>query len=238
MSDSDIVGKIAGENSLSPKTTSDVNIKYDHVYQHNQTDLEFVLKRAARIDYEVFVDDRDLNFRKRDVSQDSGITVIIGDPSAEYALQRFAPRLSSAGLVQEVNVRSWNPDRKEEIIGKATAPQTKLGSKDGPGAANSPFGKKFYYDADVPLKSVEEANALAKSKLEELSLNYITGDALCLGHPNLKAGKVITIKCKDDRFDGKYYITGASHRYQHKSGGSAPGGYTTMLKVRRNAADK
>ncbi len=234
MSDSDIVSKIAGEHSLTAKTTSDVNIKYDHVYQHNQTDLEFILQRAARIDYEVFVDDKDLNFRKRDVSKDSGITLQMKE-DAEYALQRFAPRLSTAGMVQEVNVRAWDPKKREEIIGKATAPQSKLGGTDGGASANSPFGKKFYYDVEIPICTVEEANAIAKAKLEELTMSYITGDAVCFGHPKLKAGIVVTIDLEDDRFKGKYYIIGCSQRYIVEHKGGPKGGYMTALKVRRNA---
>jgi uncharacterized protein len=234
MTDCDIVSKIAGEHSLSAKTTSDVNIKYDHIYQANQTDLEFILQRAARIDYEVFVEDKDLNFRKRDVSKDSGITLQMKE-DAEYALQRFAPRLSSAGQVQEVNVRGWNPVKKEEILGKCTAPGSKLGGTDGPAAANSPFGKKFYYDCDLPITTVAEANAIAKAKLEELTINYITGDAMCFGHPKLKAGIVVTIDVADDRFKGKYYVVGCQQRYinEHKNG--PKGGFMTALKVRRNA---
>jgi uncharacterized protein len=234
MTDNDIVSKIAGEHGLSAKTTSDVNIKYDHVYQHNQTDMEFILRRAARIDYEVFVADKDLNFRKRDVSKDSGITLKMTN-DAEYALQRFAPRLSSAGQVQEVNVRGWNPDKKEEILGKATAPGSKLGGTDGPSSANSPFGKKFYYDCDLPITNVAEANAIAKAKLEELTMNYITGDAVAFGNPKLKAGIVVTVEVPDERFKGKYYIVGCQHRYINEHKGGPKGGYMTALKVRRNA---
>jgi phage protein D len=234
MTDNDMISKIAGENSLSAKTTSDVNIKYDHIYQHNQTDLEFILQRAALIDYEVFVDDKDLNFRKRDLSKDSGIKIEF-DARADYSLQRFSPRLSTAGMVQEVNVRGWNPDKKEEILGKATAPASKLGGTDGPSVANSPFGKKFYYDVGYPVKTVEEANAIAKAKLEELSLNFITGEGVMFGHPKIKAGIVVTIACNDTRFNGKYYITSCSHRYTHENKGGGKGGYLTAFKVRKNA---
>jgi phage protein D len=237
MTAKDIVSKVASDHGLSPKITGDVNIKHDHVYQANLTDFELLLRLGARIDYEVFVEDKSLYFRKRDVGQDSGIKIEM-DTAKEYALQKFAPRLSSAGLVQEVNVRSYNPDKKEEILGKATSPASKLGAKDGPGAAESPFGKVFYYDVDVPLKSVEEANAMAKAKLEELSLNYIVGDGVLFGHPKIKAGIVVNIDCKDERFNGKYYITGCSHRYTHEHKGGGKGGYLTAFKVRRNAAEK
>ena len=37
----------------------------------------------------------------------------------------------------------------------------------------------------------------------------------------------------DQRFDGNYYITGATHKYGHSSSGS--GGYQTVLRLCRNA---
>lgn len=236
MTDGDIVKKIAGEYGLSAKCDSKVNIKHDHVYQHNQTDLEFILQLAARIDYEVLVDNTDLFFRPRDVSKDSGIKLVWANQDSDYVIESFAPRLSSAGLVQEVNVRGWDPAKKEAVVGKATAPATKLGSADGPGAAQTPFSKKFYYDVDIPIATVAEANAIAKAKLEELSLNYITGDGICFGDPTIKVGTVVSLDVKDPRFDGKYYLLGVSHRYTRQE--AEKGGYRTAIRVRRNAAEK
>jgi uncharacterized protein len=236
MTDGDIVKKIAGDYKLTPKCDTKVNIKHDHVYQHNQTDLEFILQLAARIDYEVLVDNSELTFRPRDVSKDTGITIEWANQESDYVIEIFAPRLSSAGLVQEVNVRGWDPVKKEAVIGKATAPAHELGDADGAAAAQEPFSKKFYYDVDIPIGTVAEANAIAKAKLEELSLNYITGEAVCFGDPTIKVGTVVSLKCKDDRFDGKYYLLGVSHRFTRQE--AEKGGYRTVLRVRRNAAAK
>jgi uncharacterized protein len=236
MSDTDIASQIAGQYSLSAKTTSDVNIKHKHVYQHNQTDLEFLLARAARIDYEVLCIDKELHFRKRDTSVDSGFKLELGNLDAQMAIKRFTPRLSTAGLVQEVNVRAWNPLKREIMVGKATAVGNKLGGKDGAAQAQSPFSKVLYYDVDIPCFSVEEANAIAKSKLEEAVLNFITGDVAVIGDAKLKAGIVVTIDITDARFKGKYYVTGCSHRFNKAGkGAGGGGGYITMLRVRRNA---
>lgn len=240
MTDTDIAKKVGQDAGLTVETKGDVTIKYDHVYQHNQTDLEFLLLRAGRINYEIVVEDKKLFFRKRDTSQDSGIEFKWGELAADYCLQRFTPRLTTAGIVQEVNVHGWDPDQKKEVVGKATALANALGAKDGPAAANSPFGKVLHYDVDVPVRSTEEANALAKAKLEEVGMAYITGEAKCVGNPKLKPGIVVKLDCPDTRFKGKYYITGATHRYSQKtgqSGGGGEGGYTTILRVRRNAAE-
>jgi uncharacterized protein len=236
MSDKDIVNDICGRYSLTAKVSGDVNIKYDHVYQHNQTDLEFLLVRAARINYEIYVVDTELFFRKRDTSVDSGKTLTWGAGGAG-SLQRFLPRLTSAGIVQEVHVRGWDPDKKAAIVGKATSLANKMGKDDGPGKAN-PFGKVHYYDVDVPVRNLEEANALAKSKLEELSLSYITGEGQAKGDPELKPGIIVTVACNDTRFGGKYYLTGTTHKYlpKGKGGGSnSNSGYITLLRFRRNA---
>jgi uncharacterized protein len=93
----------------------------------------------------------------------------------------------------------------------------------------------------VPVSSQEEADAIAKALLEDLAMSYIVGEGQCKGHADLKPGIVVTINANDDkRFNGKYYITGCSHRYTHKSGGGGGGpggGYLTNIRVRRNADD-
>jgi len=237
VTDGAIAQQIASDNSLTPEVNGDVNITHEHIYQHNMTDLEFLLQRAARINYEVFVDDTKLKFRKRDVSTDSGIELKFGSGQGDYALQRFCPRLSTAGQVQEVHVRAWKWDSNETIVGKATSLASKLGQTDGPGAANSPWGKKIYYDVDLPVVTQEQADAVAKAKLEELAMNYITGDGVCIGNSSLKPGIVVKVTVGDTRFDGKYYLVGTTQRYSQRSGRGAAGsgGYLTAVRFRKNA---
>jgi phage protein D len=229
MTDKDIITKIAQEYGLTPDIKGDVNIKYDHVYQHNQDDLGFVLVRAARMNYEVLCDNSKLTFRKRDPSVDSGIEL-----EWKKELQKFSARLSTAGQVSEVNVRAWDPTKHKEIVGKATTPSKSLGSEDAWKAAEK-FGAAMWYDVDIPVTTVEAANAIAVSKLEELRMSFITGEGLAKGNPNLKAGITIKIKTGDTRFDGKYYVTSVSQSYAHKSKGGPAGGFRSGFKVRRNA---
>jgi uncharacterized protein len=232
MSDADIIKKICGDNNLTPKVSGSVNTKYDHIYQHNQTNLEFIRLRAARIGYEIFVDDKDLHFRKRDLSKDSGITLDFG-VSGTTVLEKFLPRLSTANQVTEVEVRGWDPHKKESIVGKATSAATKLGDKDGSAAAKDPFGKKLYFDVDVPIFEKEQADNLAKSILEDKLMSYITGEGTAKGIPNLKPGVVITVNVGCERFNGKYYVTAVRHRYLHEG---PDHGFRTHFRVRRNAA--
>lgn len=241
MKDSDIVSQIASDNGLSANADATV-VTHPHVYQHNLTDLEFVRLLAARNGFEVLVEDRTLHFREPEPDADSGVELAINAAGSGIMLKSFAPRLSSAGLVNEVEVRSWNADRKEEIVGRAAASNSPLGTRIGTRAAEV-FGERITFTVDRPVESVEEANKLAEAKLGEILMDYITGDALCIGSAQVKAGIVVKMTVNPDsptdRFNGKYYVVGASHRYSHSgSGGGGDGGgggYVTSLRVKRDA---
>jgi phage protein D len=241
--DSEIAQAIAKANNLSAQA-EDTGVAHKHVYQHNQTDLEFLRLIAARNGFEVLCEDKTLHFRKPRADKDSGVELKINEAGGGVMLKTFSPRLSTAGLVKEVEVRSWNPEKKEEIVARATASNSSLGSRIAPSEAEA-FGSRVTFTVDRPVSSVEEAKKLAEAKLNDILMDFIVGDGLCMGSPDIQAGSVVKIIVNpeqgDDRFNGKYFVTGASHRYSHSNtGGSADGqgggGYVTSIRVRRNAA--
>jgi len=232
-SDQDIVRTVCQGVSLSAKSDSSVTIRHDHVYQHNQTDLDFLHQRAARIDYELVVDDTTLFFRPRKTDRDSGVQLVFGEGDFE----RFRPKLSGARQVNKVIVRGWDPVQKKEIVGEATATAT-LGGQSAPRASGLQGVEMV--SSDRPVHSKQEADALAKGLLKSIQMGYITGDILTAGDPRLKAGVVVTVKVGDDKFNGKYYVVGCRHRFlesSHGLGGSVAreAGYRTFLKVQRDS---
>ena len=92
----------------------------------------------------------------------------------------------------------------------------------------------LYFDVDVPISNAQEANNIAASILADKLMNFITGDGICKGNPDLKPGIIVTANVGCKRFDGKYYITAVKHRYLHE--GSAQG-FRTHFKFRRDAHD-
>jgi phage protein D len=240
-SDNDIVGKICGDHGLQADCGSDVNITYKHVYQHAQTDMEFLRTRAARIGYAVWVEDTKLHFKKLKTDEDSGIEFkMSSNPNEGHRMKRFAPRMSSAGVVKKVTVRAWDPEKKAEIVGEANAKSSRLGQTNAASAANT-FGETKTFIVDQPVASVEQAKAIAEAKLDELSMGYVTGEAECIGNPAYKAGIVVKITVNDekadDMFNGKYMVIGASHVYSPGGAGAGAGGggYNCILKVSRDA---
>lgn len=225
VTDADVVRTIAGENGLVPSPDAGLTVRYDHVFQHNQTDLEFLRQRASRIGYEVLVDDTALLFRR---PVETAPVVLAERPrDGDARLLEFRPRLSSSSSVQKVTVRGWDPVKKEPIAGTAQAPTILLAS--GPNEPGLLFGASVEVDlGDEPLSSVEDAEAVAWA---ELALaNPVSAEAATVGHPALKAGVVVKVAGAGNRFDGKYTVTAVTHRFSQPSGGE---GYRTTMRVRR-----
>jgi phage protein D len=232
VTDADMVDKICSAASLTANYgDSKPTVKYDHVYQHNQTDLEFLRLRAARIGFELFCQDTTLYFRKR-TTKESNIKLTLGATDAGTHLERFSPRLSTANQVSEVRVRAWDPDQKKEIIGSAKPSSSKLGDKVGADIVNKTHSNVLFIDVDVPIFSKEQADKVAASLLEERQMAFITGDAVAAGNPDIKPGVIVEVSVGSKRFDGKYYVVAVRHRYMH----SGPEhGLRTLFKFKRDA---
>lgn len=223
--DSDIASKIAQENGLSTKT-KDSRIVHDYVFQANQTDMEFLLERAKRIQYDLTIDDKTLNFLPVAYADQSILTLKLQDD-----LMEFSSRLSSVGQVGQTTVRGWNPKEKKELIGQATDGNVTAkmgGAKSGAAVAKSAFGAAIGMVTDSPAMTQEEADQIAGAYINTSALRFVTGDGVCPGQTALRAGKVITLDGLGKQFSGQYYVTTVSHR-------CSDGGYTTHFTVRRNA---
>src|SRR5262245_16369509 len=224
--DSDIASQIASSAGLTADA-EDSGVSLKHVYQHNQTDLDFLLQRAGRIGYEVAVDDTTLKFRKRANGSSAAVTLSQGE-----GLLDFRARLSSAGQVTDVFVRGWSTQDKKEVIGHAGASDAASmgGQATGPSAVQSSFGTTERLIADEAIETQAEADQIAKAHLEDAALNYVTGEAVCQGRTDVRPGLVVELKNLGTRFSGSYYVTGVAHRYTKRDG------YMTHFRVRRNSS--
>ncbi len=110
-SDQDIVSSIVGAHGLSAQCGSDPKITHLHVYQHNQTDLEFVRARAARLGFSVWCEDTKLFFDKPKTDQDSGIMLKI-EETGEHQLKAFHARVSAVNVVNKVRCAAGTRRRR------------------------------------------------------------------------------------------------------------------------------
>ena len=224
--DSDIASQIAGEVGLTAETT-DSAVSHDYVLQANQTNLEFLQARARRIQYEVIVQDKTLLFRPASNAESEVLTLTLEDDLLE-----FYPRLSAMLPVSESAVRGWDPKEKKEIVSRARQGDevSKMGGQTTAAVlVENAFGAAVGQISNYPIATQAEADQIAKGRFNHSALGLITGDGLCQGRTDLRAGKVIKVDGVGTRFSGQYYVVNAVHRF------SAQHGYTTHFTVERNA---
>jgi phage protein D len=233
--DQDIASAIASRHQLSALCGSTPKIKHEHIYQPNQTDLEFLLVRADRIGYSVWCEDTKLYFDALKLGADSGLHFVYGRKGKDtLELVSFAARLSNALVVKKVIVRGWNSETKKEFVGEANAKRSPLGSSIAASSLGD-FDAVTTYNVDHPIFSVEEATALANARLAESALSFLTAEAEAMGNTGVKPGIVVKVTVNEananDRFNGKYLVQGCTHRYVVEKTAA----YTTTMRLARNA---
>jgi phage protein D len=222
VTDSDIARRIGAERGLAVEATPTA-VRHAHVLQHNQTDLEFLTQRAARIGYEVAMDDRTLLFRPR---ARPGVPTVVLRRDAE--LVSFFPRLTTMGQTSGVVVQGWDPARPDQQL-RAVVGTDDAGASGSPTAAAGPAAGAVDVGNRTLLRPVAdqaEATALAQALTGTTRPWRIEGEGTCIGRPDVRAGSPVRIDGLGTRFSGTYLVTSAAHTY-------SPGtGYRTHVRVR------
>lgn len=224
---SDIVKMIAGEVGLN--AVVDSTGKYKEVFRKNNNESYqvFIERMRKEMGYEYRIDGRTLYFIKPGDEKREVIVLELGKD-----IIRFNPRIDTGGLVSEVEVRVHNPlDPSKPIVGRARA-----GSERGqePGKKTASQVAKENYQAsklvvsDRGISTKEQADAMARSRLEQISGKMIEGDGECIGIPGIRAGVCMILEKLGERFSGKYYVKGTTHSIDDN-------GYRTRFNVKRNA---
>jgi phage protein D/phage baseplate assembly protein gpV len=218
--DSDLAQKIAVEGGLTPQVDT-TNAVYDHLFQHNQSNLAFLFQRAWRIGFECFVAEGKLHFRKPPTGNAS-VKLKWGED-----LKTFHPRMTLAEQVNEVNVRGWDAEKQSAILGKAQTgnlyPEVQESRKGAEWARS--FGEGKLVIVDQPVISQAEAEALATARLDEISGTFIEAEGLASRRPDIRAGQMVEIEQLGRRFSGTYLVTSSIHIF-------SPEGLRTEFSVR------
>jgi phage protein D len=238
MTDKQIVEKIGQEAGLEVQA-DDTEVQHDYVIQTNQTDLEFVRDRAAKIHYELLVDKKKLIFRKSNEVGGKIYTFVWGHTQAGLGggpntlpLKSFSTTMNTLKPASKVEVRGYDPKNKKEFVahaGKGDETTTMAGSKIGGQVTATAFHKpRQIVQVQVPVASQAEADQHAKALFNNLGLQFITGNASTIGVPDIRSGSVVELQGLGPRFSGQYYIDKATHTI----GGN---GYQTDFTVKRNS---
>ena len=223
---SEIVSKVATEAGLGSEIDV-TSVQHDFLQQSNETDWEFVRRLASMLDYEAFVEGRNLVFQQIPEGGPPPLELEYGENTSNGSATRlhsFYPRASAAQQVKTVVVHGWDPFQKTKIEGRHTIPSSGSGIGIQRSGADA-FGDATLRIADAPVATQSEATDLARSVSAYLAGSFVSAFGTCEGHPEIKAGTVLNIKGLGADFNGKYRVSSVTHVY------GGPTGYQTTFEA-------
>lgn len=234
VTDSEVAQQIASRLGLdfTPNPAGDEK-RYDYLLQDNQYDIIFLMERARRIGYALFVEEKGSNGQSQKPRLIFEPSTKVRRPTYELRYGRslidFKPDLTTANQVGEVTVRGWDRLNKRKIEVTATRADIAVkgvGAAGGQAAIEQSFNQRKEVIATKPVETAEEARTLAVRTLEENAKDMVKGTGATIGLPDLRAGSVVMIDGAGTRFSGRYFVTGTTHAI-------GDGGYTTQFECRR-----
>ena len=224
MTDSGIASQIAAEAGLAAQA-DDTVVRQDYVIQSNQSDWEFLRRRAALIGYEIFVRDRVLHFRWPPSAAEPAVRLSLGSDITE-----FSPRLSTLALDSEVVVRGWSVLHKQAVVATTDAAPGAAGRPAGTDTTRQAFGAASAAVLGQAAREQAGADLMASGQFNTMALTYVEGEVTGHGRPGLQAGTVVDISGAGQTFSGPYYVTSVTHTVTPEHG------YQTSFTVQRSAA--
>lgn len=229
MTDSDVASEICQRLGVDIDANGQGEEKLKYLFQDNQFDIIFLMERAHRIGYDIFIKERDnqkplLTFKKSTQERRTAYSLTYGK-----SLIEFQPELTTNNQVGKVIVRGWDPVLKKKIEVTATRDEIEtkgVGAEGGQQDIDKSFKDKAEIIATKPVESEAEGRILAKEILEGIAKDMVKGNGSTVGLPDLRAGVVLQIDGLGKRFSGRYFVTGSTHTI-------ADGGYTTQFECRR-----
>lgn len=219
--DSQIVSQIAEEIGLKPSVDA-TSERTEPRVQNYITNLAFLEELAEANGYFLWVGGDTLYF-KRESPAPNTIQLEWGK-----TLMNFSPRLSTAGQVNMVEVRGWDPIQKQSFsvrVQRSGASTAELAPTGQQQIAQGAGGRSERIITDAPVSSAEEAQSYAENVLSQQQQGLITGSGASVGQPDMRVGTELELS-GIGRFNGTYVV----EQVTHTVGGS---GYQTTFQVRK-----
>ena len=178
------------------------------IEQHNQSDYDFVVSLAKRLNYLFYVVAGKVYFVSYKKFTDSLLTV---EPGA--SLRRLRREVTLSGQVKSVTVRNHNAEDADKPFESKATSVTAVGGGKKTGADSS----KLINDTmskivvDNSIRSQAEATARAEALLNEMSMGFLTGSMEIVGLPSVVPGHMVTLAGINSDFNRDYFITRVTH---------------------------
>jgi phage protein D len=224
--DSDVVSLVAKDYNLATviQTTGE---QHAQVEQNQESDADLLKKLAERNYFKYYVDEQGtLHFAEPNNKAPGVVTLSWGE-----SLLSFKPEANLAAQVSAVEVYGWDPNSKQAIVGKARA-----GEESGKDPSRNTGGQRIrralnrdaVLQVRQPVFTQAEATRRAQAILDDHAKNFLTGDAECIGLPDLRPDMNITLGNLGAPFSKTYYLQEATHKVDGN-------GYRTTVKVQETS---
>lgn len=219
MSLDDVIRQVARDAGLQ----ADVNVSSASGtwYQHNESDLAFLLRLLGPHDVAPRLEDGQLRARDEEADREP----ISLNPGAGADSIRLIADLNHQPV--EVAARGWNlaADSGAEGTSSRLAPAPR-------GETAAALAGRLGWEGDSLLphpfpRSQAEAEALAGRGFRARAKRFVHGEIVCRGEPRLRSGREVELSGVSPRLTGRYRVVDCQHSFDSAHG------YSTRLKVQR-----
>ena len=232
MTDSEIAEAIGSRLQIAVDTDPAAKAqeeRYKYVVQTADVpSIVFLLQRARRIGYEVYVGEEE-GERFLHFGPSVGVRKVAYRLTYGRSLIQFDPDLNTTDQVGQVEVHGWDNRNKRPIRHTAKRRDLRIrGLGDDPAQARleRSFSETKELITNQPVETPQEAKTLSTEALERNAKEMLTAKGSTVGLPDLVAGSVVGVDGVGRRFSGRYFVTSTTHTI-------GDGGYTTRFDCRR-----
>jgi len=195
-----------------------------YVFQQNQYDIVFLMQRARRIGYEIWLqDDGTLYFGPSTPGDGGGaITYKLG---FHRSMIDFSPHFTMSNQVGTVKVTARDQLSKATFTGQATRADIGL-NQDLESFVTDTIRAQTKTVSNMPLQVNGQAQQLAREVMRNIMEQMLTATVNCPGLPGIRAGTMVEITDVGSRFSGPYFVTSSTHTIDDS-------GYRTSFTARR-----
>lgn len=219
LTDTQIARQIANRLGIELRSDSSAAAgeeRYKYLFQDNQYDIVYLMGRARRIGYDLFIEEKGRQGRSEKSTLYFGPSVNVRRKTYRLKfgtdLIEFRPYLCIANQVSEVVVRGWDNEKKEKIEARAGWSDIKSnGIADGQTSLEKTLKRRKEIVATCPILSQQEARIFARETMERMAKNLVRAEGEMLGLPDLQAGTVLEMEGLGKRFSGRYFVESTEH---------------------------
>ena len=202
----------------------------DYVAQRNQYDVDFLLSRARRRGYVLFIQEteegRKLYFGPSQGGQMAGIRDVSFRLEWGKSLVDFKPTLTTANQIKSVTVNGWNRRTRRPISETVTLDDRRLNRNRDLYELLQRCDPREEVVVDEPVFTQRQARERAIAILSDQQKEMVKTAGTTVGLPDLRAGQRVHIQGLGSRFSGIYFITDTAHTINDS-------GYITKFNARR-----